>query len=206
MKQDPTPPGGTSQSSAFRGSTSGGKASSGELDSQAPQAAQSPGYDPVLLIQTHQAGVWRYLRALGCDSALAEDLTQDTFLAVLQRPFQDINATATAAYLRKTALNLLISFRRRAGKVTAVEDVEELDRTWSQWVGSDNGEELLEALKECLQGLTPRARMALERRFQQNSSRAEIAAALEITEHGAKNLMQRAKQQLRNCIEQKLVD
>jgi RNA polymerase sigma-70 factor (ECF subfamily) len=43
-------------------------------------------------------------------------------------------------------------------------------------------------------------------RFRGESSREEIAAALEITEHGAKNLMQRAKQQLRECIENKLTN
>ena len=166
--------------------------------------SQATGYDPVRLIETYQAGVWRYLRALGCDAAQAEDLTQDTFLAVLQRPFQDINPAATAAYLRKTAFNLFISHQRRAGKVTAVENVEELDRTWLQWAGHDGGEDLLEALRDCLQGLTGRARMALEMRFRDNSSRDEIAAALEITDHGAKNLMQRAKQQLRECIQKKL--
>ena len=169
-------------------------------------APSSPGtgYDPVRLIETYQAGVWRYLRALGCEAALAEDLTQDTFLAVLQRPFQDISPAATAVYLRKTALNLLISHKRRAGKVTAVEDVEELDRTWSAWAGNDQGEALLDALRDCLQGLTERARLALTMRFRGDNSRAEIAAALEITEHGAKNLMQRAKQQLRECVEKKM--
>jgi len=175
-----------------------------------PQALPSPavsdaaGFDPVRLIETYQAGVWRYLRALGCDAAQAEDLTQDTFLAVLQRPFQDINPAATAAYVRKTALNLFISQQRRAGKVTAVEDVEELDRTWTQWAGRDDGEALLDALRTCLEGLTGRARMALEMRFRDNSSRDEIAAALEITDHGAKNLMQRAKHQLRECIQKKM--
>jgi RNA polymerase sigma-70 factor (ECF subfamily) len=166
--------------------------------------SQATGYDPVRLIETYQAGVWRYLRALGCEAALAEDLTQETFLAVLQRPFQDINPAATSVYLRKTAFNLFISHERRAGKVTAVENVEELDRTWSAWAGDDQGEALLDALRDCLQGLTSRARLALEMRFRGASSRAEIAAALEITEHGAKNLMQRAKQQLRQCIELKM--
>jgi RNA polymerase sigma-70 factor (ECF subfamily) len=165
---------------------------------------QATGFDPVRLIQTYQAAVWRYLRAMGCEAALAEDLTQETFLAVLQRPFQDINAAATAAYLRKTALNLLISHHRRSGKVMAVEDIESLDRTWSRWAGADGGEAAIDALRECLQRLTERARLALEMRFRGEHSREEIAAKLEITEHGAKNLMQRAKQQLRECIETKL--
>jgi RNA polymerase sigma-70 factor (ECF subfamily) len=52
--------------------------------------------------------------------------------------------------------------------------------------------------------LTERARLALTMRFRDNSSRDDIAAALEITDHGAKNLMQRAKHQLRECIEKKI--
>ena len=41
-------------------------------------------------------------------------------------------------------------------------------------------------------------------RFGDKASRASIAADLEITEHGAKNLMQRAKKRLRECMESKL--
>ncbi len=171
---------------------------------KAASVPESTGFDPTRLVENHQAGVWRYLRALGCDSALAEDLTQDTFLAVLQRPFNDYSPAATAAYLRRTAYNLFVSLRRRAGKVTAVEDVEQLDQTWTRWAGDDNGEALLAALRECFKQLTDRARMALEMRFQDRESRTNIASSLQISEHGAKNLMQRAKQKLRTCIEGKL--
>jgi RNA polymerase sigma-70 factor, ECF subfamily len=169
--------------------------------SPTPPAA---GFDPVRLIQTYQAGVWRYLRALGCEATLAEDLTQDTFVAVLQRPFHDVSPAATSAYLRKTALNLLISHQRRSGRVRTTDDIEQLDQTWTRWAGDDNGEAVLGHLRDCLGRLTPRARQALEMRFRDDSTRTDIATALEITEHGAKNLMQRAKQQLRECIERKL--
>jgi RNA polymerase sigma-70 factor, ECF subfamily len=162
------------------------------------------GFDPVRLIQTYQAGVWRYLRVLGCEAALAEDLTQETFLAVLQRPFQEVNAAATNAYLRKTALNLYISHRRRNGRMMATDEIELLDRAWARWAGQDAGDGAIDALRDCLARLTDRARQALEMRFRGEHSRAEIAEALEISEHGAKNLMQRAKQQLRECIESKV--
>lgn len=162
------------------------------------------GFDPARLIEQYQVGVWRYLRALGCEPALADDLTQETFLSVLQHPFTDLGPAATAAYLRKVAHNQFISVQRKVGKVIAVEDIEEFDRSWEQWAGNDNGEAMLEALRECLQELTSRARLALEMRFRERESRASIAAALGISEHGAKNLMQRAKQTLRNCIEGKI--
>lgn len=140
---------------------------------------------------------------LGCEPNLAEDLTQETFLAVLQRPFENYNAAATATYLR-TAFNALVSYQRRAKKVTTVENIDELNQQWDDWAGSDNGEELLDALRRCLMVLSDRARLALELRFRDRASRDAIASRLEMSEHGAKNLMQRAKKTLRECIESKL--
>jgi RNA polymerase sigma-70 factor (ECF subfamily) len=99
---------------------------------------------------------------------------------------------------------LFISNQRRAGKVTAVENIDELTQQFVALASDDGGESAVEALKECFEQLTERARWALEMRFRDEISRGGIAEALGITEHGAKNLMQRAKQQLRQCVEEKL--
>lgn len=176
--------------------------------SSRPQGSSSDasgmGFDPAELIEAHQAGVWRYLRSLGCERELANDITQETFLAVMQKPFDNYDPRATAAYLRTVARNLFISAMRKAGRMVVVEDVEAIDVTWHRWrMEEDNGEELLEKLRECLQELTERARWALQMRFRDRLPRIEIADNLGITEHGAKNLMQRAKKQLRACIETK---
>jgi RNA polymerase sigma-70 factor (ECF subfamily) len=170
----------------------------------ASNSAQATSFDPRKLVETHQAGVWRYLRALGCTASEADDFTQDTFLAVLQRPFDDFNPSATGAYLRRVAFNLLVTARRRARKVTPVANLEDFEGAWEKWMGQHNGEETLEYLRQCLGRLTDRARRALELRFRERKRRAEIAASLNITEHGAKNLMQRAKSTLRSCVQSKL--
>lgn len=162
--------------------------------------------DPERLIVEHQAGVWRFLRAAGCEPNLADDLTQETFVMTLQRPLVEYSRTATAAYLRRVAMNLLINLRRREGRMHLVEDPVVFESAWISWLGDDNGEELLAALKQCLKKLTARARLSLEMRFRDGASRESIAAALEISEHGAKNLMQRAKGQLKTCIEHKKID
>jgi RNA polymerase sigma-70 factor (ECF subfamily) len=168
--------------------------------------SKAPGnqVDAARLIREHQAGIWRYLRVLGCSPELAEDLTQETFLSVLQKPFEDLGPAATAAYLRQVAKNLFLSVQRKSGRFVQVDDVEEIDATWARWAGQDEGEALLAALQECLEGLTDRARTALDLRFREQKSRQEIAAAVELSEDGTKNMMQRAKQQLRECIERKL--
>lgn len=162
--------------------------------------------DPERLIVEHQAGVWRFLRAAGCEPNLADDLTQETFVMTLQRPFLEYSRTATAAYLRRVAMNLLINLRRREGRMHLVEDPVVFEAAWISWIGDDNGEEMIAALKQCLKKLTPRARLSLEMRFRDGASRESIAAALEISEHGAKNLMQRAKGQLKTCIQQKQIN
>ena len=160
--------------------------------------------DPGQLIENHQTGIWRYLRVLGCDANEAEDLTQETFLAVLQKPFQYYSKAAAASYLRKVAYHRFISARRRQGKEVVVAELEQIDENWLRWIGQDDGDKLLDALQGCFRQLTDRARWALQLRFRDRLSRANIAAALSITEHGAKNLMQRAKKKLKACIEGKM--
>lgn len=160
--------------------------------------------DLVTLVRQHQAGLWRYLRALGCDATTAEDLIQETFLRVLHRPFEHRNDAATGAYLRRVAHNLFISHRRRATKVSLTERASELEEAWTRWAGFDNGDSTIESLRECMERLTERAQLALRKRFADETSRTEIGEELGISEHGAKNLMQRAKAQLRDCLESKL--
>ncbi len=156
------------------------------------------------LILKHQSGVWRYLRALGCDCSLADDLTQETFLAVLRKPFEQINEAATSAYLRRVAYHLLISHRRRFGRVLLTDQAESLEADWMRWAGFDCGETAIDLLADCFRRLTERAQTSLRMRFRDKAARQDIAAVLGVTEHGAKNLMQRAKAQLKECVESRL--
>ena len=173
------------------------------------QPLNSPKIDSTLdasaLITEHQAGVWRYLRAIGCDQSLADDLTQETFFAVLRRPFVQVGPHATTSYLRRVAYHLLVSHRRRQKKMTVTSELDLLDSQWLRWAGADsNGSDLTDRLAECFGRLTARAQLSLKLRFTEGCSREHIAKELGITEHGAKNLMQRAKAQLKLCLDEKL--
>lgn len=167
--------------------------------------------DPTLLVQTHQVGVWRYLRSLGCDSHEAEDLTQETFLKVLEKPFQEMGEAAARSYLLRVAKHQLIDRRRREGRSIAVENIEQVEEFWNRHAsnqhgarsGQDEQRDLIDTLRHCLEGLTARAQTALRMRFEDHCTREQIAEALGIGPHGAKNLMQRAKQQLKQCLDDK---
>ena len=180
----------------------------GEVATDSTEATQAGNSNSPLdlteLVTRHQATVWRYLRALGAEPALADDLTQDTFLEVMRRPFEQYSDAATAGYLRRVAHNLFISRRRRDGRMTVTEHAEQFESAWMRWAGFDSGNAALDALADCFRRLSERAQLALRLRFSEDNSRQAIADALGVTEHGAKNLMQRAKAQLRQCVEQKI--
>ena len=144
-----------------------------------PNTTKSPPnraeFDPEAIVDLHHMTVWRYLRALGCEATLAEDLTQDTFLKVIQRPFDDYDDASTAAYLRRVARNLFVSHQRRMGKVIAVDDLQKFEQAWEAEFGSHNGDDFLDALRNCFKRLSERARWALQMRFRDQLARIEIA-------------------------------
>jgi RNA polymerase sigma-70 factor (ECF subfamily) len=152
------------------------------------------------MVREHQAGLWRYLRFLGCEAALAEDLVQETFLAVWRKPFEDRGPQATAGYLRRVAHNLFVSAVRRAKVRPAFRDLAEADRAWAGHAGEDEGDAYRAALRLCLDTLGGKARRALELFYGERGSRKEVGAELGLKPDGVKTLMRRARDALRECI------
>ena len=67
-------------------------------------------------------------------------------------------------------------------------------------------DQMLAALKDCTENLSDRAQRALQLRYRDQATREQIATDLDLSPHGAKNLLQRAKQRLRDCLKRKLND
>ncbi len=161
--------------------------------------------DMAAMVQAHQAGVWRYLRFLGCDAAEADDLTQDTFLAVLRKPFELRSPPETAAYLRTVARNRLLMARRRKGNSPRAVDLDAAEVVWAQSAGDNGLDDYLVALGHCLEvAVSPRTRRALELQYRDRASHAEIAAELDLAVEGVKTLLRRARDVLRDCVERRL--
>ncbi|MCA8941127.1 MAG: sigma-70 family RNA polymerase sigma factor [Planctomycetes bacterium] len=160
--------------------------------------------EPLTIVRDHQAGVWRYLRYLGCDAAQAEDLTQETFLSVLRQPFEDRGPARTGAYLRSVARNLFLKAMRRRAIEPATIDPSDLDATWDQLCGADGGDSYLDALRECLDVLDGRGREALRLRYEEARPRAEMAAALGLSSDGVKTMLRRVRELLKNCVERRI--
>jgi RNA polymerase sigma-70 factor (ECF subfamily) len=163
------------------------------------------GVDLACLVEDHQRGVWRYLRYLGSDAAEADDLAQETFLAVLEIPFEIRSPRETASYLRTVARHKLLGLRRKQGRELATDDLETAEAVWAEVSAEDGLSDYLSALEDCLQSaVDERTRTALDARYRDGASRSELAEHLQLTEQGVKTMLRRARQALRECVERKV--
>lgn len=161
------------------------------------------------LVRIHQAELYRYLRYLGAsDRARAEDLVQETFLAAFRSPGpRDADERVQAAWLRGIARNLFFAHCRRSRREHSLDQaaLDQAEAVWAnEFLSAGNGFDYLEALRKCLTRLNARQRRFLDLRYAESKSRAEMAAALDMSEDGIKTGLQRIRALLSDCIQQRL--
>jgi len=160
--------------------------------------------DPVaVFVERHQAGLWRFLRLLGCRGQQAEETAQDALVLALQRGMHQHDEHAAAAFLRQTAKFLWLR-EQRADRRRAERHAAAAERFWQHRLAPDDGAGWLTALDRCLQDLPARSRQALERTYRDGLGRSELGAELGIGEHGVRTLLQRLRAALRECIERRI--
>lgn len=155
------------------------------------------------IVHAHLRGVWRHLRTLGCPAFEADDLAQETFVVAFEKGLGDRNEHETAAFLRATARHLWLRSRSKQNRraellAAAAEDL------WARLCRDDSGDRALLALRECVHGLGDRARRLVHLFYGEERSRTEVAAALGMQENGVKTALQRVRQALRECVQERL--
>jgi RNA polymerase sigma-70 factor (ECF subfamily) len=161
-------------------------------------------FDLTVLVREHQADVWRYLRFLGAAAEDADDLTQDTFLAIARCPFEIRSRGETAAYLRTAARNQLLMLRRRQGRELSTVELAAAEEVWAATTPEGDSSVQMDALAKCYESLAGRARDAIDRFYRRSESREEIAAAFDVTIDGVKSLLRRTRASLRECVERRV--
>lgn len=156
--------------------------------------AIDPKLDAGAMIRRHWAAIRRYLRVLGADAALADDLAQDVFVLAMKKGIEDRGAP-TAVWLRRAARNVFLADvgRRRTVPIDVAEQVWE--------AAAEHDTERQQALRDCLQLLTGRSQQALRMAYGERRSWSQIAAVLDMQASGVKTLLRRCRETLRECIE-----
>lgn len=151
------------------------------------------------VVAVHRAAITRYLKVLGASSQELDDLLQQTFLVLLERPFEDRGEPATRAFLRTTARQLFL--RRHRDRLPQVEAADEV---WDRRCGDDAGDGYLSALRECVAALPARSRAMLQQAYDERHGRQAIGERLGLTADGVKTALRRLRTALRQCIERRL--
>ena len=171
---------------------------------QYPPKTDKPA-DLASLVERHQAGVWRYVRFLGAGTTEADDLTQETFLALARAQFVERDERQTAGYLRVVARNQLMALRRQQNRDVNTVDLEAADSVWAAAAGPDGSlSNYLDALRDCVDQLEGRARQAVNLHYHDHAGREAIATQLGMQADGVKTLLRRTRDVLRECIERKI--
>lgn len=156
------------------------------------------------IVRQHQAGVWRYLRFLGAERSEADDLTQETFLALFRSHFEHRTPGQTSGYLRAVARNQLLQFRRRQGKELNTVQMEVAESVWAEADQDDGLENYLTALECCLEKLDGKSKDAVELFYRQGLGREAVGKRMDLKPQGVKSLLRRTREVLRECVKRSL--
>lgn len=154
-------------------------------------------------IHTHHRGLIHYLLLLGCDSQTADDIAQETFLVFLRKGFSGEHGRL-ARFLRRTARFLFLDYLRaqarwdRASEATA----NTVEAAWEAGQVGEWSSARLDALRRCEQKLNGRRLEVVRLFYTERLSRDEVAQRVGMKESGVKTLLQRVRQELRQCIEE----
>ncbi len=165
-----------------------------------------------ILIREHELRLRAFVRACVHDSAIADDLAQDTFLAAWERLGAYDPELPFARWLRGIARNKILGhFRSRATETRLVhvlspEAVDAIAEKFDALVPGrgDEFDDCLAALRECLSALGQTEHHIVERVYRDNETCGAIASQIGSTTEAVKKRLQRARLQLRDCILGKL--
>ncbi len=162
---------------------------------------------------------WAYHKT--SNLALAEDLTQDTFLVAHQRMDRFRHESSPKTWLFAILKNKIIDYYRGQFKNPASIDIDHVreegftpfdaDEKWIShhapvhWESSEqhvlDNPDFMKILDHCMEILPPKWRAALELKFFSGKKGDTISQELGITASNYWQVVHRAKLQLRDCLE-----
>ena len=151
-----------------------------------------------------------YLRATVRDSHAVDDLFQETMIVAWKKLSSFDQQRAFGAWLRGIAGNLVLAHFRRQGKAASSLESSTLEWLESrfakiQQINGDTFEDKLVILRECLDALPENYRGAIDKRYEEGKSLAELSQDLGEALDTIKKRLYRARAQLGQCVETKLL-
>jgi RNA polymerase sigma-70 factor (ECF subfamily) len=146
--------------------------------------------------------VANYVHALVRDRSAAEDIVQETALLVFRRFAEYDAARPFVAWALGIARFKVMGLNRDAARSRLVFDEEALIRFTESWVEQSAGQsERGAALEKCLEKLPDHTRRVVRLRYFEGLNAERIATRTGSTGAVTRVTLQRAREQLRACVE-----
>lgn len=132
------------------------------------------------LLMSQRAMLLGYVLPIVRDRQHAEDVLQNVGLIVLKKHHQIPDEDAFPGWIRRTARWEAMNLCRKEKRAPGLFDdalLESLEEHWAAYDMRTNEEnaQAMAALRECLDRLTPRSRMLLDCRYQQDMSGKDLS-------------------------------
>lgn len=166
------------------------------------QEQQAEPYLPEPIIDEYSVPVYRFCRSLTYSKEDAEDLFQETFLRVLERP-QKLNTADPQGLLFSTALFLWKSWKRKYARRRRIAPMEPLDETVECGTDVETGyliREENQRVRALVDALPDKYKIPIILYYALEMSVTDIAEALRIPEGTVKSRLYKA----RNLVEKGL--
>ncbi|HTK82145.1 MAG TPA: RNA polymerase sigma factor [Bacteroidota bacterium] len=140
-----------------------------------------------------KAPFWKYIAAMVHDTALADDIFQESYVRFLQSRIESRNDVQMKSYLYRIASNLAHDHWRKEKHRSSVSPDELEDFSSHNPAGET---ELRSDIGDALKHLAPQQRSMVWLAYVEEYSHREIAGILKVKEQSVKVLLYRARQKL----------
>jgi RNA polymerase sigma-70 factor (ECF subfamily) len=161
-----------------------------------------------LVVRRYEGEVWKVAAAVLGDRMLTENLVQQTFVNAYQRLHQYQHGRDLARWLKGIARNLVREeLRKRSRETQHLSHYRAyLDALYDdEDAAEERASELERALRDCRGQLGAAASRALALHYDDGLSVEQAAAAIDRTLAATRQLLFRARQALRDCVERRLL-
>jgi RNA polymerase sigma-70 factor (ECF subfamily) len=160
----------------------------------------------VQLLLKHRGKLLGALRAMVADEHLAEDIFQEVSIAAVSKCGEIADVEHFSGWVRCAArFQALVALRNRNRLPRALSEgvLDALEAHWQQFDRQPDSE-ISDALRQCLDRLSPYARKLIDMRYVEHKRGSDLAAALHRSLNTVYVALSRVHNTLRDCLNKKL--
>jgi RNA polymerase sigma-70 factor (ECF subfamily) len=161
----------------------------------------------VRLLMEHRSSLFAFILAIVRDYHVAEDVLQETSMAVCEASGKFQLGTNFGAWSREIARRRILAHNRSAARFPlplSDEEFQKLEAGFSAAEEESEPSARMDALRSCIERLRPLPRRLLQLRYAAGFSLGEIGEQIDRQPESVRKTLYRARQILRQCIERRL--